>query len=58
MHMIVDNKNLSKNSTKKSVCIKISFLKYPTVIAIAGVVLTIIAMVCYGYKFSVTYLLR
>ena len=29
-----------------SLCIKISFLKYPTVVAIAGVVLTIIPTVC------------
>ena len=29
-----------------SLCIKISFLKYPTVVAIAGVVLAIIPTIC------------
>ena len=31
-----------------SLCIKISFLKYTKVVAIAGVVLAIIPTVCYG----------
>ena len=35
-----------KIAQKMSLCIKISFLKYPTVVAIAGIVLAIIPTVC------------
>ena len=35
-----------KIAQKMSLCIKISFLKYPTVVAIAGVDLAIIPTVC------------